>query len=207
MKLQISFDIMDLQKAISTAQQIAPFCDTIEIGTILIHKYGIRAINEFRNALPKTTLLADSKIVDRGKNAATLFAQAGADWMTVMAGTSNNVIHAVCTTAKANGSKVVLDLLDAAAPGQSAMEAKDLGVDSLLFHRSHDETGDLEFLDNWEMIRGNTKLPIYISAKINRKNIDTILELKPDGIVMGTSIMQSDDPVAEARFFYELVNK
>lgn len=207
MEVQISFDIPNLELALSIAKQVSPYCDIIEIGTILIHKYGTHAIEEFKKTLDDKTLLVDSKIVDRGKNAATLFAQYGADWITVMAGTSNDVIHTVCTTAKSFGTKVMLDLLDSKAPGQSAMEAKNLGVDAVLFHQPHDEKEELLFLDSWDMIRGNTELPIFISAKINRNNIDHIIALKPAGIVIGRSISEADNPIKEAEFFFELIKK
>ena len=38
MKLQISFDIADLQEALTKAKQVAPLCDILEVGTILIHR-------------------------------------------------------------------------------------------------------------------------------------------------------------------------
>lgn len=207
MKLQISFDIANLEEALTKAKQVAPLCDILEVGTILIHRYGIQAVQEFKKTFPDNTILADTKIVDRGKNAATLFAKAGADWITVMAGTSNKVIHAVCTTAKEQNVKVMLDLLDATSLGQSALEAKNLGIDALLFHQPHDERDALLFLDNWNLVHGNTELPIFVSAKIKRDNIDKILEIKPAGIIIGSSITNTDNPKQEAQFFYDLIKK
>ncbi|MCK5632583.1 orotidine 5'-phosphate decarboxylase [bacterium] len=207
MKLQISFDVTDLQKALSKAHQIEKFCDNIEVGTILINKYGIHAIQEFKKAFPEKTILADSKITDRAKINTTIFAEAGADWITVMAGAGKQVIHSVCTNAHNMGMKVMLDLLDASSPGQSAMEAKNLGVDAIIFHRPHDEKDELLFLDDWEMVNGNTELPIFISAKIKRENVDHIINIKPAGIVVGTSIVTAENPKQEAKFYYELVNK
>jgi 3-keto-L-gulonate-6-phosphate decarboxylase len=207
MNLQISFDVTDLEKALSTAQKIANSCDSIELGTVLIHKYGIKAVEEFKKTFPNKPILADTKIIDRGKLVATVFAEAGADWITVMAGTGNNVIHSVCTTAHNMGTKVMLDLLDAKSAGQSAMEAKNLGIDALFFHKPHDEQDELVFLDDWEMVKENTELPIYVSAKIKRDNIDSMLTLKPAGIVVGTSIITNDNPAQEAQFYYNLVKK
>jgi len=207
MNLQISFDVTDLEKALATAHQIAKFCDTIELGTVLINKYGIEAVQAFKKAFPDKVILADTKIIDRGKMIATVFAEAGANWITVMAGTSNTVIHSACATAHNMGKKVMLDLLDAKSAGQSAMEAKNLGIDALFFHSPHDEKDELLFLDNWEMVKENTELPIYVSAKINRENVDHILALKPAGIVVGTSIITNENPDQEAQFYYNLVKK
>ena len=205
MKLQISFDLIDLQKALQVAAHVAPHCDILEVGTLLIYHHGLDAIRQFKEQFQEKTILADSKIIDRGKQAATLLAQANPDWITVMAGTSKNVIHATCTAAHNKGKKVMIDLLDSKSVGQSAMEAKNLGADALLFHEPYDEEHSLVFLDKWDMVHGNTDLPIFISAKITRDNIDEILRVKPAGIIIGNSITQAQDPAKEAAFFYQLI--
>ena len=48
-----------------------------------------------------------------------------------------------------------------------------------------------------------TAFSIFVSAKIDRNNIDHIIALKPDGIVVGKAILESDDPVGEAQFYYD----
>lgn len=204
MKLQIAFDLTDLTKAIDIAHQIADHTDILEVGTLLIYKHGAHAVERFKETFPKKIILADVKIIDRGKEATSTMASAGADWITVMAGTGREVIHAACTTAHQANAKVMLDLLDATSLGQSAMDAKNLGVDALMFHQAHDEKDALILLDKWEMVRGNTPLPIFVSAKITRSTILTISSIKPDGIVVGKSITDADSPAQEAAFFYQL---
>ena len=204
MKLQIAFDITDLDTAIGIAKQVAERCDILEIGTLLIYKNGVHAIERFREEFPKKTLLADTKIIDRGKEAVSILANTGIDWITVMAGTGKEVIHSAATMAHQCNIKVMLDLVDASSLGQSALEAKNLGVDALLFHQAYDEKDTLILLDKWEMVRGNTTLPIFVSAKITRTTIFNILNIKPDGIIVGKSIIDADDPALEAEFFYEL---
>ena len=207
MKLQISFDLVDLDKAIVIAGEVAQYADIIEVGTILIYHHGIVAIKRFKEAFPDKTILADTKIVDRGKEVVELFAQAGADWITVMAGTSHHVIHATTTAAHNANIKVMLDLLDSDSVGQSALESKNLGADALLFHQPYSEGESLALLDKWDMIKGNSSLPIFISAKINRDNIDKIAALNPDGIIIGLSITDANDSAQEAQYFAELVSK
>jgi len=204
MKLQIAFDITDLDDAIEHAKKVAEHSDILEIGTLLIYNHGIRAIERFREEFPKKTLLADTKIIDRGKEAVAIMAHASADWITVMAGTGKEVIHSAATMAHQSNMKVMLDLVDSASLGQSALDAKNLGADALLFHQAYDEKDALILLDKWEMVRGNTPLPIFVSAKINRTTIFNILNIKPDGIVVGKSITDADDPKEEAAFFYDL---
>jgi len=207
MKLQISFDLIDLDKAIIIGSEIAPYADIIEIGTILIYHHGINAIKKFKDVFPDKVILADTKIVDRGKEIAELFAQAGADWITVMAGTSSHVIHATTTAAHNANMKVMLDLIDSNSVGQSALEAKNLGVDALLFHQPYSEKESLVFLDKWDLIKGNTQLPIFVSAKINRDNVDKIVALRPDVIIVGLSITDAENSAHEAEYFAQLINK
>lgn len=207
MKLQIAFDMTDLDQAITIAKEVAEHSDILEIGTLLIYKYGIKAIERFRQEFPQKTLLADVKIIDRGKEAVAAIASAGADWVTVMAGTGKEVIHSASTMAHQCNVKVMLDLVDASSLGQSALDAKNLGADALLFHQAYDEKDALILLDKWEIVRGNTPLPIFVSAKITRTTIFNILNIKPDGIVVGKSIIDADNPKQEAEFFYSFCNK
>ena len=120
-----------------------------------------------------------------------------------MAGTTNEVIHGVCSKAHDLGKKVMVDILDASSPGQAALEAKSLGADALLFHQPSELTNSLVFLDNWTMVRGNTDLPIFVSARITKDTLHQIIALKPDGIVVGKPICESEDPAAMAQFFYD----
>lgn len=203
MKFQISFDGLSLEENLEIARKVAQYSDMLEIGTLPIFKNGIAAVQAFRKEFPNHILFADTKIIDRGRDVAGLFSQAGADWISVMGGTSNEVIHGACTKAHDLGKKVMLDILDVNSPAQAALDSKTLGVDAIIFHQPFDKGESLVFLEEWHMVRGNTSLPIFISAKIGRDNIDPIIALKPDGIVVGRAITESDDPATEAQFFYD----
>ncbi|MBA3954287.1 orotidine 5'-phosphate decarboxylase [Candidatus Dependentiae bacterium] len=200
MKLQIAFDLTDLDQAIAIAEAVENSADIIEVGSLLIYKHGVLAVQKFKERFPQKIILADTKIVDRSKDAVTLFAQSGADWITVMAGANKNVIHAACTIAHELGKKVMLDLLDASSLGQSALEAKSLGADALVFHKPIDDD-PLVFLDRWDMVKGNTQLPVFISTALSRETLSEILSINPAGLVLGQTITQSQDPQQEAAYF------
>lgn len=207
MKLQISFDILDLERALTIAQEVTPYADIIEIGTPLIYQHGIKAIEQLKQAVPDATILVDAKIVDNGRDMVTLLAKAGARWITVMAGTSQHVIHAACATADSLGVKIMLDLRDSASVAQSALEAKNLGAHALLCHLPHNEQDSGTMSDRWEMIKGNASLPIFISDSINRNNVSSIISLKPTGMIVGKSIVESNNPCEEAQYFQQLCQK
>jgi 3-hexulose-6-phosphate synthase len=207
MKIQIAFDMVDLDKALSIAQTIQEEVDIFEVGTLLIYKYGEVAVKKFKDEFPHHIIFADTKIADRSKDATGLFIQAGADWITVLAGAGRNVIHSACNTAQEHGKKIILDLIDASSLGQSALEAKSLGVTALIFHKPADEDAQLTFLDRWDMVKGNTTLPVFISGPITRENIHEILTINPDGIVFGKTITDADNPAEELLFFKDLIKE
>lgn len=195
MKFQLALDTTDLDQALALATALHEQLDIIEVGSLLMCAHGMEAIRALRSAIPHIPLLADMKIVDRGKEMSQLAFQAGADWVTVLAGTGKSVIHVATTTAHNMGKRVMLDLIDANSPGQSALEAASLGVDALLFHKpADDEGGNLSFLDNWDMVRSNTTLPIFIAAPLSSESAVTLCSLKPDGIVIDTSMVAGGNP-------------
>lgn len=205
MKLQVVFNSLDLEKELNTAQTIAEFCDQITIGQLLLAKYGIHAITSFRQALPKSIIIADTKIIEFCKDTTRLYLDAGSDWVTVLAGASQNIIHATCSVAHEMGKKVMLDLIDAQSRGQSALQAKSYGADAIIFHQSHDDYNEFDLIEEWDMIKGNADLPIYISAKITPENIYKVTQLSPYGILIGKAITQAEDPIQAAKFFRQLI--
>ena len=68
MKLQISFDFTDLNRALEIAAQIHDYADILEIGTLLVYANGITAVEQFRKAFPEKVLLTDTKIIDHGNH-------------------------------------------------------------------------------------------------------------------------------------------
>ena len=205
MKLQIAFDLADLDKALSLAEATQHSSDIMEVGSLLIYKHGVLAVERFKNYFPHKIVLADAKILDRSKDVVTLFAQAGADWITVMAGANKSTVHTACTTAHELGKKIILDLLDASSLGQSALEAKSLGVDALIIHKTP-EDDQVTFADRWEMVKGNTTLPIFILPWITRDTLPDIISLKPAGLIIGPAITQAQDPQQEAAYYAQYLH-
>lgn len=207
MKIQVTFDVYDIDKALDIAAQVNEHVHSFQVSTLLLYKYGIKAIEAFKQRFPDKTIIADTKIVYRAKEVVHIMSGAQADWVTVMAGTQKDIIQSVCNAAYNAKMKVMLDLLDSTAPGQSAMEAKIMGVNALLLHRTTEDKEPSLFAEKWEMIRGNTELPIFIAGAIDRDNIDYIISLQPEGIVLGSAIIKAENPVQEATFFATKIAK
>jgi len=62
MKLQISFDMPDLEKAIATASLVSPYADILEVGTLLIYHHGVKAVERFKQEFPKKIIFVLGKI-------------------------------------------------------------------------------------------------------------------------------------------------
>lgn len=206
MKLQISFDTSNIDQALEDCKKVADYCDIIEIGNLTLITEGISVIKKFKEA-SKKPVLVDSKILAKGEITADFLIRNGADYITVMAGASKNTIHAATNSANSLNKRVMLDISDAQSQGQSALEASNLGMYAIIFNQVYDLNEPHIFLEKWEMVKGNTDLPIFIGGKINKDSIHQIIELKPDGIILGKAITDAEDVAEEAKFFYQLINK
>jgi len=207
MKLQISFDKIAEDRVLSVISKVSNHADVIEIGPYLLYKYGVKILEKAIKKAPNSVISADIKIIDYGKALSQLMIDSGAHWVSVMAGTSKEVIHSVCGNTHSNNKKTILDLKDAPSAGQSALEAKSLGVDAILFQFPFDPKNPALFMDRWDMVKGNTDLPIYIATDITRDNIERIIEFQPDGIIISDAIINADNPAQEAKFFKDLCHK
>jgi 3-keto-L-gulonate-6-phosphate decarboxylase len=74
-----------------------------------------------------------------------------------------------------------------------------------LFHYPH-ELGELfDHLDDWETVKGNTDLPIFVGGRITMEQVKEIVNLKPRGIVIGEAITRAANPEKEAELFRNIL--
>ena len=205
MKLQISFDFIDLEKAIQIAKEVEPFADILEIGSPLIYMHGINAIKTFKQNFPNKEIFADIKLVDRVEPTIKEYCKAGTTCISILAGTTNNVIQNATKVAHENKCQIALDLIGSDSMGQSAMDSQALDIDKIIFHSPHESRSLETLLEKWENVKGNTKTPIFIAGIIKKDNIEKVLALKPYGIVVGSAITQSENPAKEAEYFKSLL--
>lgn len=201
MELHFSFNNSTIEAALAIAEETAEFCDAFRIGPVLLMHYGIESIRAFRAKFPQKTLFIETRIIDHEKELVSLAASVGGDWVTVLADAHQPIIRATTTHARSAGVKVMLDLAGISSFGQRVLEATAMGIQALMFHYIPDLESTDVFADRWEMARGNTSLPIYISTAITRENVRTMTKLAPAGIIVGGAVTEADDPAEEARFF------
>ncbi|MBV8660904.1 MAG: orotidine 5'-phosphate decarboxylase [Candidatus Dependentiae bacterium] len=207
MKLQIAFDVLDLDKCLEIAKNVENYADSFEIRSSLILKYGIHIIEKFKSTFPDKELFVETQIVSQAQDIVPMCIKSGADWVSAMGGTTQQVIHSASTLAHQKNKFIMLDLIDANSIGQAAMDAKRLGVDALLYHNIYDNQNEAAFaMEEWDDLRGNTNLPIYIRSNIDRNNINFIISLQPDTIVIGKTITHKLNPTEEAEFYFNIIH-
>jgi len=206
-KLHFTYNIADLAQAIKIAEQTAEYADIIGVGSLLLFKEGIGAIKAFKNAFPNKEIFAETKLVEKTEEAITLMAQAGASYVSILAGTFNASIKKAIATAHRFDIKIAVDLLDAHSVGQAAMDATTLGADMLVLHHAPhmEETNDIDSV--WHNVRDNTNLPIFITGKVDSSNFTQVVSLKPQGIMLGSPILRAESPSLAAESFRTLIPK
>ena len=57
------------------------------------------------------------------------------------------------------------------------------------------------------MIQGNTKLPIFIASPISHDNVGEVLGLNPAGVIIGSAVINAEDPLKEITYYTQLLEK
>ncbi len=88
------------------------------------------------------------------------------------------------------------------------MDAETLGASAILIHRENTLNEQADNLENdWQQVRDNTKLPIFVQGKINPENIQTILTLRPQVVIIGDAITRSKNPAQEAATIKKMLDE
>ena len=140
-KLQLALD-GPLEDSLAVLRAAREYVDLAEIGTPLVLREGVRAIQRLRAEFPALPLLADFKIMDAGGEEARIAFAAGADIVTVLGVAADETIAAAAATARDCGGELMVDLMAVPQPLQRVQELMALGCDQFCVHRAHDASGD-----------------------------------------------------------------
>jgi 3-hexulose-6-phosphate synthase len=205
MRLQIALDCKTTAEALRTLEETEAFVDIIEAGTPLIVSEGLAVVREIRRRYPRKTLLADVKIMDAGAFEAEMTFEAGADIATVMGAAGDETIAQAAWLAHREGKLLAADMLGVKRSSGRCVEAAALGVDIVYLHTSFDEFGQAPppLPQLMELKRLNVPAQVAVTGGVTLENIDGLIALRPDIIVVGRSITQSQDRVGTAKAFRE----
>lgn len=205
MKLQAAIDYDTVQEALDLMDQIHPYVDIVEIGTMLGLCEGFQALTVMKKKYPHLKVLCDAKLVDGGYDIAGRAFDAGADIVTTIGLTNDETCRGVVKAAHERGKEAMVDMIGVPNPAERAGELDRLGFDYILVHTAHDMLSRLEApLDALELIRNKVNhAKIGISGGITLEKIPEIVAGNPDLIVVGGALYHAENPAAVAKLMKE----
>lgn len=210
-KLQIALDTTDMPSALRPLNAAISQIDVIECGTILIIAEGLKAVREVRALYPNKTILADVRIVEAGALIARNCFEAGASWVSVVAGASMTTVEQVVKVADEFGGEVQIELGENYDPEQ-AREWRRLGVTQVIVHRSRDAevAGKLTWgPDDIQRIKELHDMGFMVTVTGGVKAEDLpFFKGAPVGVIIsGRGIVKADDPLAAAKHLQDNISE
>ena len=200
MKLQVSVDLISLEKALDLLKEVAPYVDIIEAGTPLIKQEGLHVVKAFKQAYPDKLIFADLKTMDAGELEAELAFEAGADITTVLAVANDATIAGAITAAQKYGKTVTADMIGVQNRLQRAMELKQLGIQSLEMHWGLDEQSHHHWdFSELQSIRDTVGISFAVAGGINETTIQQVQSIGADIVAVGGAIYNAPSPREAAR--------
>jgi len=197
-RLQIALDTETLPAALAPLQAAKDYIDVIEVGTVLCLSEGMHAVRAIKAAFPDKPVLADIRIVEAGSLLSKLAFNAGADWVSCVAGASMTTIAQVCEVAKVMRRQVQVELGDSYSY-EIAKRWRELGVEHVIVKRSRDKeaAGELEWGPN-DTARVDELaalgFTVTITGGVTPKDL-SVFKSHPVGIVIaGRAIYAAQDP-------------
>jgi 3-keto-L-gulonate-6-phosphate decarboxylase len=210
-KIQVALDTTDLSDALTVALQVADVVDRIEIGTPLLRKYGIRAIEALRAELGQTVLVADCKIVDYGEVETTLAINAGANGITVQATAARETVEAVCETAISMGAFAMADSIGIIDMRDLERKLRGLKLSHVIIHRGKDEQslrGPISIRETIDSVTNIKLPPLAIAGGITPGDISDLAMLDGiDTLIVGEAIISSYVPRVTANKFWSALHE
>lgn len=210
-RLQIALDTTDQPTALRPLNAAIDSVDVIECGTILILHEGLDAVRNIRALYPEKTILADVRIVEAGSIIAKACFEAGANYVSCVAGASLTTIEQVTKVAQEYGGEVQVELADEHYSRERAQAWKDAGVVHAIVKRSRDleAAGKLEWSQkDFDRIRELKELgfTVTVTGGIKADELDVFAGQPVDIVIAGREIVQAQDPEAAAKKLRERID-
>lgn len=210
-QLQIALDTFDMPSALRPLNAAVSQVDVIECGTVLIIAEGLRAVHEIRALYPNKTILADVRIAEAGAVISRACFEAGASWVSVVAGASMTTVEQVVKVAQEFGGEVQIELGETYDPEQ-AHEWRRLGATQVIVHRSRDAeaAGKLTWgEDDKDRIRQLHQMgfKVTVTGGVTAKDLPFFQGVPVGVVISGRGIVKADDPLAAATELRETIGR
>jgi 3-hexulose-6-phosphate synthase len=207
-QLQLALD-GTLAQALAILQATATWIDIIEVGTPLVYREGVRALEVIRQHYPDHVLLADFKIMDAGTEEAAIAFAAGAHIVTVMALAQDVTIAGAVQAAQDQHALVMADLLAVPDPAVRVTELLRLGCRRICVHTGYDsqQRGHTPLQTLRAIRNALSDAPLAVAGGIQLTTIDELVGLQPEVIIVGGAITRAADPGMAAQKLYERIHQ
>jgi 3-hexulose-6-phosphate synthase len=201
--LQVALDLIDLEKAITIALDVADYVDYIEVGTPLIKKCGLKAVERLSKEVEKP-IVADMKTMDTGYLEASIAYEAGAYFTTVLGVSGKYTIKEALRAREDYDKGLMIDTIgisDIRRFLESILTEK-LIPDYILLHSGIDmqHMGIMPFQWLKEVKEYEDKLSFGVAGGINFDNVHMLKGFKfIKLVIVGGGITNKDDPRRAAK--------
>ncbi|WP_457753951.1 3-hexulose-6-phosphate synthase, partial [Thermococcus sp.] len=206
MILQVALDLTDIEQAISIAEKAARGgAHWLEVGTPLIKKEGMRAVELMKRRFPDRKIVADLKTMDTGALEVEMAARHGADVVSILGVADNKTIKDALMVARKYGIKVMVDLIGVKDKVKRTKELEEMGVHYILVHTGIDEQAQGKSpLEDLEKVVKAVKIPVAVAGGLNLETIPKVIELGATIIIVGGAITKSENPEEVTRRIIDL---
>lgn len=207
MELQLALDLVNIPEAIEVVKEVEEYIDIVEIGTPVVINEGLRAVKEMKAAFPNLKVLADLKIMDAAGYEVMKASEAGADIITILGAAEDMSIKGAVEEAKAQGNKILLDMIGIKDIKSRAKELDELGVDYICVHTGYDlqAIGQNSFEDLMTIKNVVKNAKTAIAGGIKLDTLPEVVKLKPDLVIVGGGIANQDDKAAAAAKMKQMI--
>jgi 3-hexulose-6-phosphate synthase len=209
MQLQIALDRVSLSDAVELTKQVRESADWIEVGTSLIKRYGVAAVEQIVAAAGRTPVLADSKTADDARNELLMFYAAGATSATVLGCVELATIQRALETAAEQSAEIVIDLLATDDHRKDEISRMIAGRRHVVMaaHVGKDSQGPKPArrirLGSWPV-----DVQVAIAGGLSSEDVPWIRSARPDArLIVGSAITAAADPGAAAAETHEAVRQ
>ncbi|MBK4209426.1 3-hexulose-6-phosphate synthase [Bacillus licheniformis] len=209
MELQLALDLVNIPEAIEVVKEVEEYIDIVEIGTPVVINEGLRAVKEMKAAFPNLKVLADLKIMDAAGYEVMKASEAGADIITILGAAEDMSIKGAVEEAKAQGNKILVDMIGIKDIKSRAKELDELGVDYICVHTGYDlqAIGQNSFADLMTIKNVVKNAKTAIAGGIKLDTLPKVVKLKPDLIIVGGGIANQDDKAAAAAKMKQMIQQ
>ncbi|MCY7774708.1 3-hexulose-6-phosphate synthase [Bacillus licheniformis] len=209
MELQLALDLVNIPEAIKVVKEVEEYIDIVEIGTPVVINEGLRAVKEMKDAFPNLKVLADLKIMDAAGYEVMKASEAGADIITILGAAEDMSIKGAVEEAKAQGKKILVDMIGIKDIESRAAESDELGVDYICVHTGYDlqAIGQNSFADLMTIKNVVKNAKTAIAGGIKLDTLPKVVKLKPDLIIVGGGIANQDDKAAAAAKMKQMIQQ